>query len=119
MARPQKKIDLVLLEKLTKLQLSNTVIADMVCVSTDTLSRRFAGKMNTWRSMSTCKIAEVLFDEGINKREPWALKALVHKHLGYADKQEIQQTEHLSERSLQVIGSLSGKSLEFLEKKTK
>lgn len=84
--RKQIPIDELLLEKLTKLHLQNETIAHIVGCSTDTLDRRFAEKMKEWRSKSKGKIAEVLFDEGINKREPWALKALAQKHLDYHDK---------------------------------
>lgn len=92
MARPRKKVDEILLEKLSKLQLSDKVMADIVGISVDTLHRRFADKIEIWRSKSKGKIAEVLFDEGINKREPWALKALCQKHLDYADKQDVDHS---------------------------
>lgn len=86
MARPLAEIDEILLEKLTKLHLSDKVIADCLGVSVDTIHRRFADKMERWRSRSKSKIADVLFDEAINKREPWALKAVVQKHLDYSDR---------------------------------
>lgn len=84
--RPLKEIDERLLEKLTRLHLSDKVIADILCCHVDTLHNRFSEKMDEWRSRSKGKIAEVLFDEGVNKREPWALKALAQKHLDYHDK---------------------------------
>lgn len=84
--RPLKEIDERLLEKLTRLHLSDKVIADILCCHVDTLHNRFSDKMDEWRSRSKGKIAEVLFDEGVNKREPWALKALAQKHLDYHDK---------------------------------
>lgn len=86
MARPKKKVDEILLEKLTKLHLSDKVISDILGIHVDTLHNRFSEQMNEWRSKSKGKIAETLFDEAINKREPWALKALVQKHLDYYDK---------------------------------
>lgn len=86
MARPLKDIDEALLKKLTKLHLSDKVIAECLDVSVDTLERRFAEQMQKWRSESKSKIADVLFDEAVNKREPWALKALAQKHLDYSDK---------------------------------
>lgn len=86
MARPQIEIDETLLKKLTKLHLSDKVIAECLDVSVDTLHRRFADQMQKWRSESKSKIADVLFDEAVNKREPWALKALAQKHLDYSDK---------------------------------
>jgi AraC-like DNA-binding protein len=86
MARPQIEIDEALLKKLTKLHLSDKVIAECLDVSVDTLHRRFADQMQKWRSESKSKIADVLFDEAVNKREPWALKALAQKHLDYSDK---------------------------------
>ena len=92
MGRPLKKIDEVLLQKLSKLHLSDKVIADIVGCHVDTLRDRFSNKMEEWRSMSKGKIAEVLFDEAVNKREPWALKTIAQRHLGYADKIE-QETK--------------------------
>lgn len=86
MARPLKQVNEELLKKLTQLHLSDKVIADVLEISEDTLHRRFADKMVMWRSQSKSKIAEVLFDEAINKREPWALKALAQRHLEYADR---------------------------------
>lgn len=86
MARPKKAVNEDLLQKLTMLHLSDKVIADVLEISEDTLHRRFAEKMEMWRSRSKSKIAEVLFDEGINKREPWALKSLAQRHLEYADR---------------------------------
>jgi AraC-like DNA-binding protein len=79
-------IDEKMLEQLTKLHLSVETIANCLGCSKDTLERRFAAKMELWRSQSKSKIANVLFDEAVNKREPWALKALAQKHLDYHDK---------------------------------
>lgn len=86
MARPTIPVDEQLLEDLTKLHLSDKVIADILGISADTLHRRYAEQMDHWRSVSVGKIAEVLFDEGVNRREPWALKALAQKHLDYSDR---------------------------------
>lgn len=86
MGRPLKEIDEILLEKLTKLHLSDKVISDIVGCHPDTLRDRFSTQMDEWRSRSKGKIAEVLFDEAVTKREPWALKALAQKHLDYHDK---------------------------------
>jgi hypothetical protein len=81
--RKRIQIDEVMLEKLSKLHLSNETIADCVGVSVWTLDRNYAKKMSEWRSKSKSKIADVLFDEGVNKRQPWALKLLAQRHLGY------------------------------------
>lgn len=104
--RKKIPIDELLLEKLTKLHLQNETIAHIVGCSVDTLDRRFAEKMKEWRSKSKGKIAEVLFDEGINKREPWALKALAQKHLDYHDKiktenQTVNVNKQLSDEDIQ------------------
>lgn len=81
-------IDEKLLETLTKVHLSTETIASCLGCSKDTLERRFAAKMELWRSQSKGKIAQVLYDEALNKREPWALKTIAQRHLGYADKVE-------------------------------
>lgn len=83
MARPRIKIDESLLEKLAKLHLSEKVIADCLGISADTLKRRYADKIENFRSRTKSKMAEVLFDEALNKRSPWAIKLLVQRHLGY------------------------------------
>lgn len=87
MGRPKVEVDEILLKKLAKLQLSDNVIADCLGVSVDTLDRRFADKIKAWRSESKGKIAEVLFDEAITKRQAWALKLIAIRHLGYFENQ--------------------------------
>jgi hypothetical protein len=84
--RPPIEIDEIMLQKLTSLHLPTVTIARILDASVDTLDRRFAEKMDKWRSDTNSKIAAALFDEGVNKREPWALKALAQKHLDYSDK---------------------------------
>lgn len=93
--RPPKEIDEELLKKLSGLHLSTKVMADILGVSTDTLERRYAAEMEQWRSETKGKIAEVLFDEGVTNREPWALKALAQKHLDYSDKVETKNETKL------------------------
>lgn len=88
--RPPIQIDEDLLKKLAQLHLSKKIIADVLGISVDTLDRNFADKIELYQSESKSKIASVLFDEAINKREPWALKALAQKHLDYTDKQEVK-----------------------------
>lgn len=84
--RPPIEIDESILQKLTSLHLTTVTIARILSVSVDTLDRRYAEQMDKWRSETNSKIAAALFDEGINKREPWALKTLAQKHLDYSDK---------------------------------
>lgn len=88
--RPPIQIDEDLLKKLAQLHLSKKIIADVLGISVDTLDRNFAEKIEIFQSESKSKIASVLFDEAINKREPWALKALAQKHLDYSDKSEVK-----------------------------
>lgn len=92
MGRKVIPIDEKLLKTLTQYHLSDKIISDILGISEDTLNRRFADKMEQWRSESKSKIASVLYDEGINKREPWALKALAQKHLDYSDKTIVKNT---------------------------
>ena len=88
--RPLMVIDETILKKLCQLHLTQKVMADILECSVDTLNRNYADKMELWQSESKSKIASVLFDEAINKREPWALKALAQKHLDYSDKSEVR-----------------------------
>ena len=83
MARPKKQVDETLLEKLSKLHLSDEVLADCFDISPDTLNRRFADKIKVWRSKSKAKIAEVLFEEALNKRQSWAVQMIARRHLNY------------------------------------
>lgn len=91
--RPPIEVDEKLLKTLSKFHLSDKVIAECLGISVDTLHRRFADKIELYKSQSKSKIAEILFDEALNKREPWALKALAQKHLDYSDKQEIKSDQ--------------------------
>lgn len=84
--RPPIEVDEKLLKTLSKFHLSDKVIAECLGISVDTLHRRFADQIELYKSQSKSKIAEILFDEALNKREPWALKALAQKHLDYHDK---------------------------------
>lgn len=92
--RPLIQVDEQLLMKLSKLHLSDKVIADILKMSVDTLHNRFSEKIEFWKSESKGKIAEVLFDEGVNNREPWALKALAQKHLDYHDRIKAETVNH-------------------------
>lgn len=105
--RPFVKVDEILLEKLTKLHLSDQVLADILGIGINTLHRRFHDRMEKWKSESKSKMANVLFDEALNKREPWALKALAQRHLGYADKIESKS---------EVVST--GFSVEFVQSNT-
>lgn len=107
MGRKVIPIDEKLLKTLTQYHLSDKIISDILGISEDTLNRRFADKMNQWRSESKSKIASVLYDEGINKREPWALKALAQKHLDYSDKiktevKDVSGAEKMSDEELEA-----------------
>lgn len=108
--RPLIEINEKLLQTLTRLHLSDKVIAHCVGCSVDTLERRFADKMEIWRSESKGKIAEVLFDEAINKREPWALKTISQRHLGYADK-----VEQVNKSEVKISSDESKQKLEQLK----
>jgi hypothetical protein len=88
LGRKPKKVDLPLLEKLAKLHLSDKVIAECLNIHPDTLRAHFSSQIDAWQSKSKGKIAEVVFDQAVNQKEPWALKMLAQKHLGYTDKVE-------------------------------
>lgn len=102
LGRPPIEVDEELLEKLAKLHLSDKVIADCLDISVDTLRRRFAEKIDIWQSQAKSKIANVLFDEALNGRQPWALKTLAQRHLGYYDKTEIIQPTIIDDKPIRV-----------------
>ena len=81
--RKKSKLDAALIEKLAKLQLSYQIIADCCDCHINTLKTHYSQEIDNWRSKGKTKIADVLFDEGVNKRQAWALKLLAEKHLGY------------------------------------
>ncbi len=101
--RPYAKVDEKLLEKLSKLHLTDKVIADILGVHVDTLHRRFSEKMDKWKSDSKSTIANILFDEGVNKRTPWALKSLAQKHLDYYDNVRNDNTSSDGSMKNQVV----------------
>jgi hypothetical protein len=82
-AGKKKKVDEAMLEKLCKIQLSDSIIADCLDVSVATLHRHFAEKMSVFRSRGLSKIADVLFDEAVNKRQGWAIKLIAERKLDY------------------------------------
>lgn len=84
--RPFKEVDEEALDKMAQMHLPDKVIADVLGISEDTLHRRYADRIALLQSEGKSIIASALFDEGVNKREPWALKALAQKHLDYSDK---------------------------------
>ena len=94
--RPRIEINEEMLKKLSQLHLPKKVMADVLGISVDTLDRNFADKIELFQSESKSKIAAALFDEAINKREPWALKSLAHKHLDYSDKSSVEHSGNLS-----------------------
>jgi hypothetical protein len=103
--KPVKEINENQLEKLCKLHLSDKVICDFLNVSEDTLHRRFADKMAAWRAESKAKVAEILFDEAVNQRAPWALKLYAQRFLGFspqAIKVEIERSPTPEVREIPV-----------------
>lgn len=114
--KPEIKVDETLLEKLTKLHLSDKVISDALDISEDTLHRRYADKMDVWRGQSKAKIAEILYDEAINNRTPWALKMYAHRFLGF-DPQSLK-VEVSSQSTIQStpIQMTKEEKLEMIER---
>ena len=93
--RPLIPIDERQLETLSKLHLSDQAIAQILGIHVDTLHNRFSEKMKQWKTQSTGKIANVLFDEALNKRKDYAVKLLANKHLGYFERVQ-SQTENIN-----------------------
>lgn len=110
--RKPKPIDEALLKKLAKLQLSDKVMADIVGVHVDTLHSRYSDQIEIWRSESKGKLAEVVFDEAVNRRKEYAVKMVAQKHLGYADK-----VEKMSK--IEIVDELDKMSVEEIEKQIK
>lgn len=114
--KPEKFVDEVLLEKLTKLHLSDKVISDALQISVDTLHRRYADKMSAWKAESKVKIAEVLLDEAINFRTPWALKLYAQRFLGYNEQTIAAEIKHPEEESKSIpIKMTKAEKLEMLD----
>ena len=90
--RPKAKIDEELLEKLAKRHMSLRSMATLLNVHHDTLHDRYSDKIEFWREQTNGKIADVVFDEAINKRKEYAVKMLAQKHLDYHDKIKTEST---------------------------
>lgn len=90
-------VDEKLMEKLSKFQLSDKLIADCCGISVWTLNRRFAQKVDFWKSQGKCKIADVLFDEAISRRKEYAVKMVAQKHLGYSER--VEKTVRVTDES--------------------
>ena len=120
MARPKKKIDIEELEKLAAMQCTLEEIANWFDVSIDTIERRFAVLIKKGRSKGRMSMKRALFE----KMQRGDLGAMVwwgKNFAGMSDKQEIKQTneEVISNRTASIIGQLSSRSIEFLEKQKK
>lgn len=81
-------IDEKLLESLSRLHLSVATMAKILGCHEDTLHRRFAAKIAEWQSKTDAKLADVLYDEAVNRRQAYAIKMMTQRRLGYADKYE-------------------------------
>lgn len=114
--RPPIDVDESLLERLAMRMLSDGTIAVCLGISEDTLHRRFAEKIDKIRGNFKAKLADVVIDEGINKRKDYAVKMLAQKHLGYADKTEVDHSgamglanlsdEELDKRIAEKLGKI-------------
>lgn len=88
MARPEKEIDEILLEKLASNLCSDKLIADCLGVHVDTLHRRYSDKIDEIRAKTKAKLSNVIIDDAINNRKEYAIKMTAQRYLGYADKVE-------------------------------
>lgn len=84
--RPRIEIDEAMLKKLSQRFLKMKDIANILGIHPDTLRDNYSTKIEIWQSEMDGNIATCFLDEALNKREPWALKLLAQKRLGYSEK---------------------------------
>ena len=85
MARPRKKVDEKLLEKLAYIHLPEKYIANCLGISEDTLHRRFADKIDECKAKGKAKLKQLAW----NKAESgdWsAIKFLLQNYLNMHEK---------------------------------
>lgn len=87
MARPRKKIDPILVEKLAAIHCTITEIASVCDCSVDTLERRFADIIEKGKSKGKTKLRQGLW-ELASKGNLGALIWLSKQHLDMTDKTE-------------------------------
>lgn len=87
MARPQKKIDEKLLKELAFIHLPDTYIAQCLGVSRHTLIRRYATKMEEYRSQGKAKLLSKAWAK-VESGDWNAIKFLLQNYLKLSDKVE-------------------------------
>lgn len=85
--RTPKEVDEALLEKLSIIHCSNQTIADCLGISVDTLKRRFAEKIEEFRSRGKAKLKTLAFNKA-EKGDFAAIKFLLQNYTGMSDKVE-------------------------------
>lgn len=87
MARPRKKIDPVLVEKLAMIMCTMAEIASVVGCSIDTLERRFAATIKEGQNRGKTSLRRWQY-QAAEKGNTAMLIWLGKQHLGQSDKQE-------------------------------
>lgn len=85
MARPRKKVDEKLLEKLAYIHLDDTYIALCLGISKDTLHRRFADKISECRANGKAKLLSRAWTK-VDSGDWSAIKFLLQNYLKLTDK---------------------------------
>lgn len=85
MARPRKKIDEKLLEKLAFIHLPDQYIAHCLGISKDTLHRRYADKIEEFKANGKAKLKQLAWNKAQGGDWP-AIKFLLQNYLKMTDK---------------------------------
>jgi len=87
MARPKAKVDEALLEKLAVIHVPDIHLADCLGISVWTLNRRYAQKIDKFKSQGKAKLIMMAWKKA--EAGEWAaIKFLLQNYLGMSDKVE-------------------------------
>lgn len=93
MARPKKVIDEKLLEAMATSHLPNEHMANTLGISVWTLERRYAQKIQEYKSRGKAKL--VMKAQQLAEKGNWpALKYLLGNHLNWSEKVEVQSSDN-------------------------
>lgn len=112
MARPRKRISPELVQSLAEAQLTVVEIARICKVSVDTIDRRFAERIKTWRGLGTGSVRHELYKTamGASKGKVGAMIFFLKNYGGLSDHStitgpnggpvQIQSLAHLTDEQL-------------------
>lgn len=111
MARPRKKIDKELVEKLAIIHCTTKEIAHVVGCSTDTLERRFSEVIHKGKDIGRMSLRRKMYQKAMDQDNTTMQIFLSKNLLGYSDNVDIKQDvtiEHDQTQIDQLLDWLTG-----------